>query len=121
MTAIDPVRNFYFGVNNTSGTAPPLGPYYPYGNNLKTAWVQFLNLRHGGSGYVFGFGTGAVGQNSAVAPVTPPQIAESPTPPPGSLYGTGIPADRPFHSLSYPDIDYTIMRPAALPPSLSTL
>ncbi len=32
-------------------------------------------------------------------------------------YGTGIPADRPFHSLSYPDIDYTIMRPAALPPS----
>ncbi len=28
-----------------------------------------------------------------------------------------IPADRPFHSLSYPDIDYTIMRPAALPPS----
>src|SRR5208282_956716 len=31
-----------------------------------------------------------------------------------------IPADRPFHSLSYPDINYTIMRPAALPPSLYT-
>ena len=31
-----------------------------------------------------------------------------------------IPADRPFHSLSYPDIDYTIMRPAALPPSAYT-
>ena len=27
-----------------------------------------------------------------------------------------IPAERPFHSLSYPDIDYTVMRPAALPP-----
>ena len=31
-----------------------------------------------------------------------------------------IPAHRPFHSLSYPDIDYTIMRPAALPPSQYT-
>lgn len=28
-----------------------------------------------------------------------------------------IPSERPFHSLSYPDIGYTIMRPAALPPS----
>ena len=32
-------------------------------------------------------------------------------------YGSGIPAERPFRSLSYPDIDYTVMRPATLPPS----
>ena len=36
---------------------------------------------------------------------------------PGRCRNNPIPADRPFHSLSYPDIDYTIMRPAALPPS----
>ena len=44
-------------------------PWWPYSNNLKAAWVQFLTLRHGGSGYLFGYGLGAVGQNSAVAPV----------------------------------------------------
>ncbi|MFO0951905.1 MAG: hypothetical protein U0835_12290 [Isosphaeraceae bacterium] len=32
----------------------------------------------------------------------------------------GLAPERPFHSLSYPDIDYTIMRPAALPPSTLT-
>ena len=122
MAAFDPVSNYYFGVNNT-GT-PPLVTPYPYGNGLKAAWVQFLNLRHGGSGYVFGFGTGAVGQNSAVGVALPVGGMTTVTPPQGiptnltnSLFGTGIPADRPFRSLSYPDIDYTVMRPAALPPS----
>jgi len=32
-------------------------------------------------------------------------------------YGSGIPAERPFRSLSFPDIDFTVMRPATLPPS----
>ena len=51
----------------------------------------------------------------AIAPlIAPPSL---PTAMNGSLYGTGIPAERPFRSLSYPDINYTIMRPAALPPS----
>jgi hypothetical protein len=113
MAAFDPISNHYFLVNNT-GTPPLVAPS-PYGNGLKAAWVQFLNLRHGGSGYVFGFGLGAVGQNSAVAPVTPPQGI--PTNLSNSTYGTGIPADRPFRSLSYPDINYTLMRPAALPPT----
>jgi hypothetical protein len=79
-------------------------------SRIKAAFAQFLWLRHGGSGYLFGFGNGAVGQNSAVVPIAP----VSPTPA-GS--GSGIPAERPFRSLSYPDIDYTVMRPATLPPS----
>ena len=107
MAGLDPIGNYFF--TNNGFTVPP----DPYGNRLKTAWVQFLNLRHGGSGYIFGFGLGAVGQNSAIAPTTPPQSL----PTTGSLYATGIPAERPFHSLSYPDVDYTVMRPAALPPS----
>ena len=78
---------------------------------MKAAFAQFLSLRHGGSGYVFGYGSGLPGQNTTVltgnpnAPATPLAMVSP------------IPADRPFHSLSYPDIDYTIMRPAALPPS----
>jgi hypothetical protein len=51
-------------------------------NGLKAAFSQFLMLRHGGSGVLFGFA-----------------------------------GERPFHSLSYPDINYTVMRPATLPPT----
>ena len=51
-----------------------------------------------------------MGQNSAVVPIDP----VSPAP---AGYGMGIPSERPFRSLSYPDIDYTVMRPATLPPS----
>jgi large repetitive protein len=114
MAALDPVSYSFF-TTNSGATPPAYGPSF-YGNYLKTAWVQFLNLRHGGSGFVFGFGAGAVGQNSAVMPVTP--LQSTPIVPVG--YATGIPADRPFRSLSYPDIDYTIMRPAALPPTIYT-
>jgi large repetitive protein len=114
----DPISNQFFTANNPGTTASLLGPWWPYSNSLKAAWVQFLTLRHGGSGYLFGFGLGAVGQNSAIAPYTPPQGI------PGNLtnnqYATGIPAERPFHSLSYPDINYTLMRPAVLPPSAYT-
>jgi len=86
-------------------------PVNGIGNGMKAAFAQFLSLRHGGSGYVFGYGSGLPGQNMTVftgntnGPTTPAQAMVSP-----------IPADRPFHSVSYPDIDYTIMRPAALPP-----
>ena len=38
-------------------------------SRIKAAFAQFLWLRHGGSGYLFGFGNGAVGQNSAVVPI----------------------------------------------------
>ena len=113
-----------FSLTNSTGTAG-LRARRPYGNGLKTAWVQFLNLRHGGSGFMFGFGTGAVGPELGVecrhgsVTSTPPTIGTPPQilPMTNSVFGTGIPAERPFHSLSYPDIDYTMMRPAALPPS----
>jgi hypothetical protein len=72
------------------------------GSALKAAFVDFLKLRHGGSGYLFAFGTGAVGQ----APVRPGQGP--------------IAAERPFRALSYPDIDATVLRPATLPPSSAT-
>jgi hypothetical protein len=105
LLALDPVTNFLY-----LQTAPAL-PQPPYSNALKAAFVQFLSLRHGGSGFIFGFGNGAVGQNSAVMP-SPPGTNPQPQ---GAL-----PAERPFHSLSYPDINYTVMRPAALPPSQFT-
>ena len=36
------------------------------GNRMKAAFAQFLSLRHGGSGYVFGYGSGLPGQNATV-------------------------------------------------------
>jgi len=78
-------------------------------NRMKASFAQFLALRHGGSGFVFGYGSGATGQNFTVQ--------TSPAYPVVPLNTYAIPADRPFHSLSYPDINYTVMRPAALPPS----
>ena len=100
--ATDPIQTAINGFNYPSSGMVPTPP--GVGNRIKAAFAQFLWLRHGGSGYLFGFGTGATGQNIAVN--TNGQINNQP-----------IPAERPFHSLSYPDINYTIMRPAALPPS----
>ena len=106
-----------YPMNNVGmvATDPVLGPTMASTNGMKAAFAQFLTLRHGGSGYVFGYGSGLPGQNTTIVtgnpngPTTPAQAMLSP-----------IPADRPYHSLSYPDIDYTIMRPAALPPSAFT-
>ncbi len=106
VTATDPILA-------TAGQGNPSGPVGIVDSRIKAAFAQFLWLRHGGSGYLFGFGTGAVGQNNAVTPIDP----LSPMP---SGYGSGIPAERPFRSLSFPDIDYTVMRPATLPPSIYT-
>jgi hypothetical protein len=89
-------------IANPLAAQPP-----PADNRLKAAFAQFLWLRHGGSGYLFGFGNGPTGANSAVV-----------TPSVGVNTGP-LPAERYFHSLSYPDINYTVMRPAALPPSIS--
>jgi hypothetical protein len=88
---------------NVAAGSPPVG----FGNRLKAAFAQFLWLRHGGSGYLFGYGNGATGQNSAVATPALANIG----------YNGPIPSERYFRSLSFPDINYTIMRPAALPPS----
>jgi hypothetical protein len=92
---------------------PP--PPFLLGSRMKAAFAQFLSVRHGGSGYVFGYGSGLPGQNTTVLTGNPNAAAT-----PAAAMLAPIPADRPFHSLSYPDIDYTIMRPAALPPSTVT-
>jgi hypothetical protein len=102
-----------YPMNNVGMVAPdPLSTVNPINNQMKVAFAQFLTLRHGGSGYVFGYGSGLPGQNFSVALGT--ANPNEPVPP------TAVPADRPFHSLSYPDIDYTVLRPAALPPSQYT-
>jgi hypothetical protein len=121
--------SYYQPISNASGLNGGSGATYSdpirqvefpalssFDSRIKAAFAQFLWLRHGGSGYIFGFGSGFTGQNSAVVPYDPPN--PPPAPPPGfPAYLTGIPAERPFHSLSYPDLDFTVMRPAALPPS----
>jgi len=60
-------------------TTSPVPVHYTY--EMKAAFSDFLKLRHGGNGILFGAGP-----------------------------------ERPFHDLTYPDINYTLMRPAALPP-----
>jgi len=103
VTGTDPILAAFEQVHPTS-------PSRMVDSRIKAAFAQFLWLRHGGSGYLFGFGNGAVGQNSAVVPIDPPISVPAD-------YGSGIPAERPFRSLSFPNIDYTVMRPATLPPS----
>ncbi|MDX2037390.1 MAG: hypothetical protein SFX72_12125 [Isosphaeraceae bacterium] len=76
---------------------------------MKAAFSDFLKLRHGGSGFLFAWGTGVTGQGS-VSLARP--IAPNPTLP--------VARERPFRSLSNPDINATIMRPATLPPSRFT-
>ncbi len=69
---------------------PPVKSPFP----MKRAFSDFLKLRHGGSGNLLAFG-------------------QEPT-------GTPTARERPFRSLSFPDINYTVLRPGALPPSIAT-
>ncbi|SIO11677.1 hypothetical protein SAMN05444166_2535 [Singulisphaera sp. GP187] len=75
-------------------------PYF--GNRMKAAFSDFLKLRHGGSGYLFAHQSGNVGDPNT------------------TLSTTQLAAERPYHSFAYPDINYTLMRPATLPPTTST-
>ncbi|MGP0070210.1 MAG: hypothetical protein ACLQGP_42250 [Isosphaeraceae bacterium] len=94
----DPISS---AINTALGVTQPA-----VGNRLKASFAQFLWMRHGGSGYMFGYGNGMTGQNSAI---TTPTV---------TVNVAALPAELPFRSLSFPDIDHTIMRPAALPPSI---
>ena len=69
-------------------------------NLMKSCFSDFLKIRHGGSGFMVGWGSGGVGLNGSVV----------------NTITTPLASERPFRSLSYPDINATIMRPAALPP-----
>ena len=66
---------------------------------MKAAFADFIKLRHGGTNFLFGH----------QAPFTVPALYDQ--------YGATVPfapiwPDKPYRSLSYPDINYTIMRPA---------
>lgn len=81
---------------------------------MKSAFSDFLKLRHGGTKYLFGHGSGALGA---------PYIDVNT----GSTYQdasmvtqTGVAPDRPFQAPSYAAIESTIMRPAKLDYNLAT-
>lgn len=80
-----------------------------FGNRMKAAFSDFLKLRHGGSGYLFAHQSGPVGSPNPNG-TAPSTITKS----------TTIAAERPFRSFSFPDINFTLLRPAALPPTTST-
>jgi hypothetical protein len=80
----------WFNINNA-----------PADTSMKGAFSDFLKLQRGGSNFLFGHGVGNLaGPYSETNPNT--------------LVETRVAADRPFHSLSYPKIEYTAMRPAKL-------
>jgi large repetitive protein len=86
---------------------------------MKAAFSDFLKLRHGGSGWMYAYGSGSTGSGSVPLPFVgsyTPNVAS--IAPPVTLAATTVsPAiERPFRSLSFPDINFTVMRPAALPP-----
>ncbi len=78
---------------------------------MKAAFSDFLKIRAGGSGYLFAWGSGVTGSGPySPATVALPALLQNPPA-----------AERPFRSFAYPDINYTIMRPATLPPSALTV
>ena len=66
---------------------------------MKAAFADFIKLRHGGTNFLFGH----------QAPYTVPG---------SSVLFAPIWPDKPYRSLSYPDVDYTIMRPATPVPAV---
>jgi hypothetical protein len=104
-----------YGYPNASYTIPVYSSYYDYGYGLApvlgltAAFTDFLRLRSGGSNYLFSYGTGPVGLNFM------PNSTNLPF-----SFNPMMSAERPYRALSYPDIDFTVMRPAALPPSALT-
>jgi large repetitive protein len=82
-----PMSNVGFYANDTNPMASNIsGAPISPDSRMKAAFSDFLKMRHGGSGYLFAWGQ------------------------------SNLPPERPFRSLSYPDIDATVLRPAAPPP-----
>ena len=99
-------------------------------HGIKAAFSDFLKLRHGGSGFLFAHGAGPTGSGDLILSRTCPTASTQPATPYPVRLGVHllacarltqptqpVAAERPYRSLSYPDINYTIMRPASLPPS----
>ncbi len=110
-TGISDGQGFY-SVNNRGylGQFPVTGNPASSTFPMHQAFADFLKVRHGGSGFLFAWGSGAVNAPNVGFPANTPPINADPR----------VAAERPFHSPSFPDINYTIMRPATLPPSLYT-
>ena len=82
---------------------------YPW-SLMKVPFADFLKQRHGGSGFLFGFGDAQTA--GYIEPIIPPYDPVTPR----------IPRDRPYRAMSYVDIQDSLLRPATLPPSpLTTL
>ncbi len=77
----------------------------PFNQGMKPAFSDFVKQRHGGSGYVGAFGNGPTG-----TPFIPPAGPFVPSNP-------AVARDRPYRSLSYFDIQSTLLRPGTLNPS----
>lgn len=86
-----PVPLQYSNMANRGYVADPTNQNFSTPAPMKRAFSDFLKLRHGGSGTLLGFGNGQTGYPNA--------------------------RELPFRSLSFPDINYTIMRPGALTPA----
>ncbi len=109
---LDPNANkigYYSMANNLTGFLKnnPIAGVGVYGG-MSQAFSDFLKLRHGGSGFMFGFGTQTPQASTALLLGDPAWNAQ-----------LGLPRERPFRSLSYPDINDTILRPALLPPPVA--
>lgn len=98
-------RGFTYFTDATGKLVAPSASAARQVTGMKRAFADFLKLRQGGSGFLYAHGTGPVG-----SPFFP-------TPPATLPLDRRVATDRPFHALSYPDINYTVLRPAALPPS----
>jgi hypothetical protein len=108
-------------------TSPNYIPQQQQLHGMKAAFADFLKLRHGGSGYLYAFGNGPTGSgdypvanlpntiDAALYPAVRPGLPQLPVP--LSQPTQPVAAERPYRSLSFPDINYTVMRPASLPPS----
>ena len=114
--------------NYNAANAPNYQPQQVHG--LKAAFADFLKLRHGGSGYLFAYGNGPTGSGDYPIPfavngfftsIYPAQTPQPYLQVPLTQPTQPIAAERPYRSLSYPDINYTVMRPASLPPSPPTV
>lgn len=93
------------------GPVPPVDPSVadptdatingPFNQGMKPAFSDFVKQRHGGSGFIGAYGMGLTGSPYSFGAVSDPQVAR----------------DRPYRSLSYFDIQSTLMRPGTLDPS----
>ena len=80
-----------YPMNNVGMAAPdPLSHRQSDQQPMKVAFAQFLALRHGGSGYVFGYGSGLPGQNFSIYPPTTPTPTRQSRPPPFRPTGRSI-------------------------------